>query len=182
MKKMLRLLTACLTLCFCATTMADTGIETAPTATTETTTTTTVETPKVPPSYMIAIRVPADQDTLTTTADSLNVSVMVTPDLEADDTITLYIDGTASGDPVHGTQLNAPALARGSHTLQAKITQKNGAGAESPTITVYQQGHGVTSPIPAAAPMAPAAPMARMAPAAPSAAPPIGPRRQNGQF
>lgn len=137
---------------------------------------------KVPPQYTIAISVPADQDTLTTTADSLNVSVTVTPDLEADDTVTLYVDGSASGDPTHGTSLSAPALARGSHTLQAKITQSNGAGAESQTITIYQQGHGVTSTIPSAAPMAPAAPMARMAPAAPSAAPPIGPRQKNGKF
>ncbi len=140
------------------------------------------ETPKAPPQYTIAISTPTDQDTLTTTADNLNVVVIVTPDLEADDTVTLYVDGIASGDPTQGTRLSAPALARGSHTLQAKITQKNGAGAESPTITVYQQGHGVTSPIPSAAPMAPAAPMARMAPAAPSAAPPIGPRQQNGKF
>ena len=179
MKKTLGLLTACITLCFCAPTMADTGTETAPTATTEMTSTTTVQPPKVPPNYMIAISVPADQDTLTTTADSLNVSVTITPDLESDDTVTLYVDGTASGDPVHGTHVSAPALARGSHTLQAKITQKNGAGAESPTITVYQQGHGVTSPIPLSAPAARAAPRAPMAP---SAAAPIGPRRQNGQF
>ena len=136
---------------------------------------------KVPPQYTIAISVPADQDTLTTTADSLNVSVTVTPDLEADDTVTLYVDGSASGDPTHGTSLSAPALSRGSHTLQAKISQTNGAGAESQTITVYQQGHGVTSPINSAAPMAPAAPTARMAPAAPSAAP-IGPRQKNGKF
>ncbi len=125
------------------------------------------EKPKVPPQYTIAISTPGDQDTLTTTADSLNVSVTVTPDLEADDTVTLYVDGTASGDPAHGTSLSAPALSRGSHTLQAKITQTNGAGAESQSITVYQQGHGLTSPILPSAPRAPAAPRAPMAPAAP---------------
>jgi hypothetical protein len=134
---------------------------------------------KVPPQYTIAISAPADHDTFTTTADSLTVSVTVTPDLEADDRVTLYVDGSASGDPTQGTRLSAPPLSRGSHTLQAKITQSNGAGAESQTITVYQQGHGLTSPIPSSAPSARAAPMAPMAP---SAAPPIGPRRQNGRF
>ena len=171
MKNILSVLTALIALGCSLTTMA--------VANADATTPTTVETPKVPPNYTIAISTPADQDTLTTTADSLNVSVTITPDLEATDTVTLYVDGSASGDPTHGTSLSAPALSRGSHTLRAKITQTNGAGAESQSITVYQQGHGVTSPIPSSAPSARAAPMA---PRAPSAAPPIGPRRQNGKF
>ncbi|MBP6103752.1 MAG: hypothetical protein KBD23_06435 [Gammaproteobacteria bacterium] len=167
MKKILTVLTALMAVgCSLATTAAM-ETDTTHTTTTEITNTTTVETPKVPPQYTIAISTPADQDTFTTTADSLNVSVMIIPELESDDTVTLYVDGSASGEPVHGTNLSAPALARGSHTLQAKINQKNGAGAESQSITVYQQGHGVTSPIPSSAPRAPAAPRAPMAPAAP---------------
>ena len=104
-------------------------------------------------------------------------SVSVTPDLEAEDTVTLYVDGNASGDPAHGTSITAPGLDRGAHTLQAKITQANGAGAESQTITVYQQSHGLTSPVPNSryVPTAPAVTAAPMAPAAPSLSPPIGP-------
>ncbi len=151
---------------------------------TNTPTTLTITDSKTPTVYTLSITTPADQDTFTTPSDTLSVSVNIIPDLEADDTVTLYVDGSASGDPTHGTSITAPGLARGSHTLQAKITQTKGAGAESPTITVYQQSHGLTSPIPNArnVPTAPAVTAAPLAPAAPSLSPPVGPVRKNGQF
>ncbi len=179
MKKAFTVFAAVLTLGFSLGAVAGTN-----TATTNPRTAIAATAPKAAPTYTIQISSPADQDTLTTTADTLNVTVAVIPDLDANDTVTLYVDGSASGDPAHGTSLSAPPLARGTHTLQAKINQSNGAGAESPTITVYQQGHGATSPITpninTVAPSVPSAPMAPAAPGFPGA--PIGPLQKNGKF
>ncbi len=178
MKNLLKLFAVFITFFFCAALIADN---------TDTTTTSTIPRTtdsKTPPNYTISITTPSDQDTLTTPSDTLNVSVNITPDLEADDTVTLYVDGSARGEPTHSTSISTRALDRGAHTLQAKITQVNGAGAQSQTITVYQQSHGLTSPIPNSryVPTAPSVKAAPMAPAAPSLSPPIGPVRRNGQF
>lgn len=52
--------------------------------------------------------------------------------------IVLYIDGMQFGDPSESTTINTHRLDRGMHTLQAKIIQKNGPGAESQIVTIFQ--------------------------------------------
>ncbi len=95
--------------------------------------------PKPIPQYTIKIASPAPEQTFQNEAQSINVSVNVTPALEQEDLIALYVDGTASGDPGSSATITTPWLERGSHTLQAKIIQPKGKGAESEVITIYQQ-------------------------------------------
>lgn len=89
--------------------------------------------------YSIHIVSPAPEETFQNDAQSITLTVAITPDLEAEDTVIAYVDGSPVGDPIHSTSIALPWLERGSHTLQAKIIQPKGAGAESETITIYQQ-------------------------------------------
>ncbi len=90
------------------------------------------------PEYTIAITAPLDQGTITTGADSLQVSVAVEPGLAAEDSIVVKVDGVDSA-PQHSTDITLPRLDRGAHTIQAVIVQPNGKGAETGVITVFQQ-------------------------------------------
>ena len=113
------------------------------------------------PEYTIVISNPADQQTITTAADTVDVSVTVTPDLAEKDTVTIHVDGTQALEPIHATTLTIPRLDPGTHTLQAKVIQPDGKGAESATITVFQQRiSGILLP----KNPAPMAPKAKMAP------------------
>lgn len=88
--------------------------------------------------YTIQITDPTSEQTFQSVTDSIPVTVIVSPDLKPDDQIILIVDGVA-GEPTNTTSINLPRLNRGSHTIQAKIIQKNGPGAESQIITIYQQ-------------------------------------------
>ncbi len=91
-------------------------------------------------SYTVEIESPQDQQTFPSATQSIPVTLSITPTLQANDLVTLYVDGQASGDPVNSTSITLPALERGSHTLQAKVTHSSGEDAgESDTITIYQQ-------------------------------------------
>lgn len=113
------------------------------------------------PEYTIVITHPSDQQTITTSGDTVDVSVTVTPDLKEKDTVTIHVDGTQALEPIHATTLSVPRLDPGAHTLQAKVIQPDGKGAESPTITIFQQRiSGILIP----KNPAPMAPKAKMAP------------------
>lgn len=113
------------------------------------------------PEYTVVISNPIDQQTITTAADTVDVSVTVTPDLAEKDTVTIHVDGTQVLEPIHATTLTIPRLDPGTHTLQAKVIQADGNGAESATITVFQQRiSGILLP----QNPAPMAPKVKMAP------------------
>ncbi len=94
---------------------------------------------KTIPEYTIQIATPTSEQTFQNEAQSIAVTVNVVPKLEDGDSIILYVDGKECGEPTATTTLTTPWLERGSHTLQAKIIQPKGKGAESELITIYQQ-------------------------------------------
>lgn len=95
--------------------------------------------PPPPPQYTIKIVSPAPEETYQNDAQSITVTVAITPDLEPEDTVVLLVDGAEVTEPQHSTSINLPWLERGSHTVQAKIIQPKGNGALSDVVTFYQQ-------------------------------------------
>lgn len=95
--------------------------------------------PKPIPQYSITIVSPKPEETFQNEAQSITLTVAITPELEPEDRVVAYVDGSAVNDPIHSSTIALPWLERGSHTLQAKIIQQKGRGAESETITIFQQ-------------------------------------------
>jgi hypothetical protein len=101
--------------------------------------------PSAPTVYYIRIVSPESEEKFQNSTQNLTVIVQVTPILEAQDKIQMYVDGLPAGDPQQGLSIELPWLPRGSHTLQAKIIQANGPGAESDVITIFQQRTSINS-------------------------------------
>lgn len=99
-----------------------------------------------PAKYTIKITSPSDSETFQNDVQSLPVSVSVEPALKPDDDITVMVDGQQAVEPTQDTTINLPWMPRGSHTLQAKVIQKDGPGAESELITIFQQRTNLNSP------------------------------------
>lgn len=109
----------------------------------------TVSTPPITPStatvskpipqYSIKIISPQPDQTFQNAAQSITLIVAITPELADEDKVIAFVDGNAVGEPIHATDINLPWLERGSHTLQAKIIQPKGRGAETNIITIFQQ-------------------------------------------
>ena len=99
----------------------------------------TVVKPKPIPQYTISLTSPVAEQTFQSGDETIAVSVAVNPPLEPDDKVVILVDGQVVGDPSSSTSLILPWLERGEHTLQAKIIQPKGNGAETPVITIYQQ-------------------------------------------
>lgn len=118
---------------FCNTALADNKTIPIPTASPA------IITPKVIPHYAIKIISPKPNETFQNSAQSITMTVAVTPELEPEDKIIVFVDGNPVGEPTYSTSLDLPWLARGSHTLHAKIIQPKGRGAETETITIFQQ-------------------------------------------
>ena len=97
------------------------------------------KTPKPIPQYTIKIISPKPDETFQNSAQSITITVTVTPELEPEDKIIAFVDGNAVGEPIHSTSIALPWLERGSHTLQAKIIQPKGRGAATDVITIFQQ-------------------------------------------
>lgn len=93
------------------------------------------------PQYTISFISPTSEETFQSSTMEMTVVVDVKPPLEKEDTVAIFVDGSQSGEAVNSTTITIPPLERGSHTLQAKIFQPKGKGAESETITIYQQRH-----------------------------------------
>lgn len=91
------------------------------------------------PQYSIKITSPQPDETFQNEAQSITVTVAITPELEPEDKVVIYVDGSPAGEPIHSTNIDLPWLERGSHTLQAKIIQPKGHGAETSTIIIFQQ-------------------------------------------
>lgn len=136
MRKMLMTIGLLITSSFLYTT-AIADIQTAPTQTPATPT--TAPTPKPIPQYSIKLISPKPDETFQNEAQSITITVAVTPELEPEDKVVAYVDGSVVGEPIHSTSIALPWLERGSHTLQAKIIQPKGRGAETDTITIFQQ-------------------------------------------
>jgi hypothetical protein len=103
------------------------------------TTPSTIAVPKLIPQYTIKITSPKPDETFQNSAQSITITVAITPELETDDKVVVFVDGNAVGDPIHSTSITLPWLERGSHTLQAKIIQPKGRGAATDVITIFQQ-------------------------------------------
>lgn len=102
--------------------------------------------PKPIPQYKITIVSPEPDETFQNDTQDFSVIVSVKPDLEKEDSVAVYADGVQVGDAVNSTSLVIPPLERGSHTIQAKIIQPKGKGAESEVITIFQQRHSPLLP------------------------------------
>jgi hypothetical protein len=103
------------------------------------TTPSTIAAQKPIPQYAIKIISPTPDETFQNSAQSITVTVSVSPELEPEDTVVALVDGNAVGEPIHSTDIALPWLARGSHTLQVKIIQPKGRGASTDVITIFQQ-------------------------------------------
>jgi hypothetical protein len=91
--------------------------------------------------YTVNITDPSDQQTFQNDAESIAVSVSVTPLLQKADMMVILIDGQQYEDPEHTSQFSLPALERGSHTLQARVITNHGNITDSEPITIFQQRH-----------------------------------------
>ncbi len=91
------------------------------------------------PQYTIQITSPKPNETFQNSAQSITITVAVSPALEPEDTVVALVDGNVVGDPIHATDIALPWLPRGSHTLQVKIIQPKGRGAVTDVITIFQQ-------------------------------------------
>ncbi len=120
------------------TTIINTGRPAAPTANPNNPTSTAAKKPEPIPHYTIEITSPTNEQTFQSNTISIPVSVMVTPELKKGDQVVLFIDGMQFSEPGDSTTFNTHRLDRGQHTLQAKVIQKNGPGAESPLVTIFQ--------------------------------------------
>ncbi|HEV2523860.1 MAG TPA: hypothetical protein VGU44_01850 [Gammaproteobacteria bacterium] len=97
------------------------------------------KTPKPIPQYVIKITSPQPEETFQNSAQSITITVVVTPELDPEDKVVALVDGIAVGEPIHSTDIALPWLARGSHTLQVKVIQPKGRGAATDVITIFQQ-------------------------------------------
>ncbi|HXH54992.1 MAG TPA: hypothetical protein VNK03_04535 [Gammaproteobacteria bacterium] len=103
------------------------------------TTPSTIAAPKPIPQYTIKITSPKPDETFQNSAQSITITVAVTPELKPEDKVVAFVDGNAVDEPIHSTSIALPWLERGSHTLQAKIIQPKGRGAATDVITIFQQ-------------------------------------------
>lgn len=94
---------------------------------------------KEPVHYTIKIVSPTSGETFQNSNQESQVSVAVTPALLEGDQLVISADGDVVGGPTNATTVTIPWLPRGSHTLQAKVIQKDGPGAESEPVTFFQQ-------------------------------------------
>jgi len=130
------------------------NIVTGPAKTTANATNSTNATDKKHVDYTaFAMSAPTDQDTIWN-ADSLPVSVDITPALQEGDTIQFLYDGAPAIPAVASTSASIPKvindkplLVRGNHTLSANVLNANGDILKStPSITVYLQYTSVNQP------------------------------------
>lgn len=90
---------------------------------------------------------PVDQETIQN-QPTISVSLHVAPPLQEDDVIQIYLDGNAWGNAQPNTHFEFTAPYRGTHTLFAKILDKNQRILkQTKNITIYvHQAHIPTSP------------------------------------
>lgn len=100
------------------------------------------------PKYSIQIVSPQPGETFQNSTQELPVTVQVSPPLKADDTIVILVDGQQVTEPSKETTISTPWLPRGEHTVQAKVIQKEGPGAESQAVTFFQQRSSSQLPAP----------------------------------
>jgi len=124
---------------FCKISLADEQAISPPPTTATPIASETITVPKPIPQYTIKITSPQPEETFQNEAQSITVTVAITPELEPDDKVVIYVDGNPAGEPIHSTSISIPWLERGEHTLQAKIIQPKGRGATTDTITIFQQ-------------------------------------------
>jgi hypothetical protein len=91
-----------------------------------------------PLTYQIEILQPTPETTFHN-GEPLIVQLKVTPALQKEDTIALSVDGTPYGSPSSALSITVENLERGPHVLSAQVIQKNGAGATSAAVKIYQQ-------------------------------------------
>lgn len=120
--------------------------------------------------YTVTISEPLNGATLSRNqAEKTKVVVEVTPKLEKEHRVSLFVDGGQVGIPQKEFIFEVPALPVGQHQIQAKVLDKNGRpikNSSSPSVTVFQPkatARGVATP-PGYVTPAPKAPQATLAP------------------
>jgi hypothetical protein len=88
---------------------------------------------------------PSDNETVRNQEGTVNVGISLSPSLYENHVIHLYVDGTKLGSDIKQTQLVLQQLGRGSHTLQAKIVDSEGATIKSSKTVTFQLRQPVTN-------------------------------------
>lgn len=112
-----------------------------------------------PPRYQsLAITSPQDDQSVRANAGNVSVSMSVTPGLRGGDRLVLLMDGkqVASGS---STSVSMDNVDRGSHTLQARVIDRNGKTlASSDPVTFHLLRHSVQHAKPPPGPLNPPKP------------------------
>lgn len=77
-------------------------------------------------SYTIKILAPVDEATIRNNQNTINVSLDITPSLKKGDKVQIVLDGTPIGSPVKNTSFIINDVYRGTHTIVAKVVNKDG--------------------------------------------------------
>jgi len=89
------------------------------------------------PTYLIQIMTPSEQGQIPMGQHQVPVSLQLTPQLSANHSVQLYLDGQAFGPPSHSTQLILDNLHRGEHTLQAAVVDQQGKELNRSTSVLF---------------------------------------------
>jgi len=108
-------------------------------------TTTNTQTTNIPPNKpytVFAMESPKNEETIQN-QHIIPVSIKIEPALQEGDKVLVLIDGAPWGEPQASTQLQFTAPDRGTHSLSAKLLDKNGQVLkQTNSITVYiHQAH-----------------------------------------
>jgi hypothetical protein len=78
------------------------------------------------PSYSVSISSPPNETTIAVGPGNFTVSSTVRPSLKSDDSLQLYMDGAAWGEPQRATSWNLTNVFRGQHDLTVGVIDQSG--------------------------------------------------------
>lgn len=102
-----------------------------------------------PQPYYQALRItePANEQALWANSGQLTITLAVAPELRANHTVAVFLDGKQAAGPTQQAQVTIPGVVRGTHTLTAVIVDAKGQILlRSPTVTVHVHKHSVANP------------------------------------
>jgi hypothetical protein len=89
-------------------------------------------------AYEVAITSPANESTIAMGPGNFSVSASVKPGLSKGQTLQLFMDGEAQGEPQKGTSWNLTNVFRGGHDLTVNLLDREGQViASSDAVRVY---------------------------------------------
>jgi hypothetical protein len=75
---------------------------------------------------LVAIRAPANNETLSSSSTQLDIELAVQPDLRATDSLQLFLDGQRVRDELRTTRFSISGIEAGSHILEARVVGPEG--------------------------------------------------------